>query len=643
MSQPTASNKASAGKGQSPPPVNGVDQVTYADVSSITGASLSEIRPEDRANAMKGSQILARSLQLEGVDVLFGYPGGANLEIFDVLRDYDIRCIRVEHEQGAAHAAEGFARATGRPGVCLATSGPGATNLVTGIGDANSDSVPIVAITGNVPTPLLGKNAFQEVDIVSICEPITKRSYQVQRVGHIPAVVKHAFTLAMSNRHGPVLVDVPKDIQQHYPRDPEGNYAPPRMPAVIEPIEAQVGEILPDQLDECCRMIREARRPVLYAGGGVIASDTSPMLVALAERLGCPVTTTIMGLGAFPPDHPLALHVLGMHGTKYANFAINEADLVVAIGVRFDDRVTGKVSEFIKHGKIIHIDVDRAELNKNKPVTLPICADLRLALPQLLQCAQPGDYGEWVAQCQANRDRWPLSADPGDGPGIRPQWAIRLLSDLTAGEALVTLGVGQHQMWGMQHYQCRRPRSLISSSGFGTMGFGLPAAIGAKVGCPDRLVIDIDGDGSLNMTVHELSTIHRYGLGVKVVVINNQWLGMVRQWQDMIYKGHRAESALSDPATQVRPDGESGIYPDFVTIAKGYRVRAERVSRLADLDAAYRRMLADRDEPYLLDVIVEAEENVYPMIPAGATYRDIIMSADDLRHAGGSDKQGANI
>jgi acetolactate synthase-1/2/3 large subunit len=638
MSQPPKSKSPKPDKdgkvrGQSTPAdylaLDGVDQVTYPDVSSISGASLAEIPVEDRSQALKGAQILARCLQLEGVDVVFGYPGGANLEIFDVLRDYDIRCIRVEHEQGAAHAAEGFARATGRPGVCLATSGPGATNLVTGIGDANSDSVPIVAITGNVPSPLLGKNAFQEVDIVSITESITKRSYQVQRVAHIPAVVRHAFLMATSNRPGPVLMDLPKDIQQHYPRDPEGNYAPPRMPAVIERLEDPVGKIHPDQLEEVCRIVREAARPVIYAGGGVIASDTSPWLVKLAEKLSCPVTTTIMGLGAFPPDHPLALHVLGMHGTKYANFAINEADLVLAVGVRFDDRVTGRVSEFIKHGKIIHIDVDRKELNKNKPVTLPIWADLRQALPQLVDAVEPGTCDEWVRQCQDWRNRWPLPDCEGDDERISPQWAIRQLSEVTRGDALATVGVGQHQMWAMQYYQVRRPRSFLSSSGLGTMGFGLPAAIGAKVGCPDRLVIDIDGDGSLNMTIHELSTCHRYGLGVKIVVINNQWLGMVRQWQDMIYQGHRAESSLSDRSTCVKEATEVEVYPDFVTIAAGYKVKAERVARKSDLAAAYRRMLGNSEEPYLLDIVVSSEENVYPMIPAGATYRDIIMSSED--------------
>jgi acetolactate synthase I/II/III large subunit len=620
---------------------NSIDQVTYDDVPTILGAPLSEIKIEDRAHALWGAQILAQCLMLEGVDVLFGYPGGANLEIFDALQDSGIRCIRVEHEQGAAHAAEGFARATGKVGVCLATSGPGATNLVTGIADANSDSVPIVAITGNVPSHLLGKNAFQEVDIVAITNPITKKSFLVDHVASIPAVVRHSFTLAAGNRPGPVLIDLPKDIQQHYPQDPDGNYAPPRMPAEIAEPEPSIGAISPSQLDLCCELIRDAHRPIIYAGGGVTSSDTGPLLLQLAEKLGCPVTTTLMGLGTFPPDHELALDVLGMHGTKYANIAINEADLVLAVGVRFDDRVTGKVSEFIKHGRIIHIDVDRSELNKNKPVTLPICADLRSALKQLIDAALPGDYTQWLSYVTGLKKKYPLEVR--QDRELTPQYAIALLCEMTGGDAIVTLGVGQHQMWAMQHYRVRRPRSLLSSSGFGTMGFGLPAAIGAKVGCPDRLVIDIDGDGSLNMTIHELSTCHRYGLGVKIVVINNQWLGMVRQWQDMIYKGRRAESHLGDPGTAVQRAEDMDIYPDFPTIARGYRVKAERVVDRNDLRAAYERMMADPNEPYLLDVIVRREENVYPMIPAGATYKDIIMSDDDLKKDYPTGKQGSNI
>jgi len=615
------------------------DNVTYADMATITGGPLKDIRPAQRDGALRGAQILAHCLRLEGVEVLFGYPGGANLEIFDVLAQCGIRCIRVEHEQGAVHAAQGYARATGRPGVCLATSGPGATNLVTGIADANSDSIPVVAITGNVPSHLLGRNAFQEVDIVSIVRPVTKRAWLVDRVARIPEIVREAFALASGNRPGPVLIDIPKDIQQHYPRDTDGNYAPPRMPAVIEPPEAPVGGISPHQLEECVRMIGCARRPVIYAGGGIISAHAESELLAFAESCGIPVTTTVMGLGAFPPGHPLALDVLGMHGAKYANDAINQADLVIAIGVRFDDRVTGKVSEFLRDARIIHIDIDRRELNKNKPVTIPIAADAKIALGQLLITPRC-DSADWIRACQRWKEEFPFPVK--DVVGISPQRAIETLSRMTDGAAIVTTGVGQHQMWAMQHYRTRNTRSFLSSSGFGTMGYGLPAAIGAKIGCPDRLVLDIDGDGSLNMSVHELATCRRYGIGVKVIVINNQWLGMVRQWQDMIYGGHRACSDLADPLTAVRPAGSPDVYPDFVTIASGYRIRAERVTRPDELEPAIARALADPQEPWLLDVIVDAEANVYPMIPAGATWRDIIMSDADLP-ANRADSQGSMV
>ena len=598
------------------------DNITYKSESTVTGGALTDLKPGQRADALRGAQLLAKALQAEGVDVLFGYPGGANLEIFDVLPEFGLRCVRTEHEQGAAHAAQGYARASGKVGVCLATSGPGATNLVTGIADAHSDSTPIVAITGNVPTPLLGKNAFQEVDIVGITKPITKKNYLVKRVTDIPEVVREAFALAGGNRPGPVLIDIPKDIQQHYPKDAEGNYTPPRIPAVIEPPEPPIGGLTENQLDEACRLLAEAKRPVIYAGGGIVSADCADLLLALAEKLRCPVTTTVMGHGIFPPNHPLALHSLGMHGSKYANVAVNEADLVLALGVRFDDRVTGNVKQFIADGRIIHIDIDRNELNKNKTVTLPICADIKPALEQLIGCAECKEHGDWLAYVSGLRERYPFEVP--EKTSISPQYAIRLLSDLTDGEAIVSLGVGQHQMWAMQHYRSKRTRSFLSSSGFGTMGYGLPAAIGAKVACPDRQVIDIDGDGSLNMTIHELATCRRYGVGVKVVVINNQWLGMVRQWQDMIYDGHRAESGMADPMA-VKAADEVDVYPDFPTIAAGYRVKAERVTRSEDLAAAYARMLADPAEPYLLDVIVEAEENVYPMIPAGGSYRDIIM------------------
>ena len=600
------------------------DNITYKSESTVTGGALTDLKPEQRAAARRGAQLLVESLRAEGVDVLFGYPGGANLEIFDVLQQFGLRCVRTEHEQGAVHAAQGYARASGKVGVCLATSGPGATNLVTGIADANSDSTPIVAITGNVPSRLLGKNAFQEVDIVAITRPITKKSYLVKRVTEIPAVVREAFALAGGNRPGPVLIDIPKDIQQHYPKDAEGNYTPPPIPAVIERPEPTIGGLTDDQLAEACRLLAEARRPVIYAGGGIVSAGCADRLLALTEKLQCPVTTTVMGHGIFPPDHALALHSLGMHGSKYANVAINEADLVLAFGVRFDDRVTGDVKQFIADAKVIHIDIDRNELDKNKPVTLPICADIAPAIEQLIGRAECKGHGDWLAYVADLRERYPFEVP--ETTSISPQYAIRLLSDLTDGEAIVSLGVGQHQMWAMQHYRSKRTRSFLSSSGFGTMGYGLPAALGAKVACPDRQVIDIDGDGSLNMTIQELATCRRYGLGVKVVVINNQWLGMVRQWQDMIYDGHRAESGMADPLA-VKAADEMDIYPDFPTIAAGYRIKAERVTRPEDLAAAYARLLADPAEPYLLDVIVDAEENVYPMIPAGGSYRDIIMKA----------------
>jgi acetolactate synthase I/II/III large subunit len=616
------------------------DNITYSDITSVTGGRLIDIRPEQRAEAKRGAELLALALRAEGVDVLFGYPGGANLEIFDVLAGAGIRCVRTEHEQGAVHAAQGYARATGRVGVCLATSGPGATNLVTGIADANSDSTPLVAITGNVPTPLLGRNAFQEVDIVAITQPITKKNYLVRRVVEIPEVVREAFVLAGGNRPGPVLIDIPKDIQQHYPKDAEGNYVAPRIPAVVEPPEAAIAGIPDSQLAEAVRMLRESERPVIYAGGGVVSASGAPLLLALAEKLGCPVTTTVMGHGAFPPGHPLALDCLGMHGSKAANVAVNEADLVLALGVRFDDRVTGKVDAFIAEGRTIHIDIDRNELNKNKTVTLPICADLAHALDQLLAAAEPKVHTDWLAYLNDLRSAHPFTV-PQNAHSISPQFAIALLSELTQGEAIVSLGVGQHQMWAMQHYRSCRTRSFLSSSGFGTMGYGLPAAIGAKVACPQRTVIDIDGDGSLNMTIQELATCRRECIGVKIVVINNQWLGMVRQWQDMIYAGHRAGSSMADPMA-VKAEGEEGIYPDFPAIAAGYRIRAERVTEPLALRAAFERMLADPNEPYLLDVIVVAEENVYPMIPAGGTYRDIILSDADLPSSARS-TQGSNI
>ena len=610
--------------------------VTYSNSRTISACTFSDLKVEQRAEARRGAQLLVAALCAEGVNTVFGYPGGANLEIFDVLEEFGLRCIRTEHEQGAIHAAQGYARATGRLGVCLATSGPGATNLVTGLADANSDSTPILAITGNVPTHLLGRNSFQEVDIVAITRPITKRSIQVTRVAAIPEVVREACALAAGGRPGPVLIDIPKDIQQMYPVDSRGNYWAPPLPAAIDPPPNPPKGLRHDQLALCQELMQAAERPVIYAGGGVVHAGAEAALLQLAEKLQAPVATTLMGQGIFPPDHPLALHCLGMHGSKYAKVAINEADLVLALGVRFDDRVTGDVQQFIAEGKIIHIDIDSSELNKNKCVTLPLAADLCQALSQLAALSLAPRSARWLDYIRELRAAYPLGVPGRDQ--LAPQAVIARLCEYTDGEALVTTGVGQHQMWAMQHYRSRRSRSFISSSGFGTMGFGLPAAIGAKVAEPQRTVIDIDGDGSLNMAISELAACRRYRIGVKVVVINNQWLGMVRQWQDMIYDSHRAESDLCDP----NPEGGLGVYPDFVSIARGYGVAAERVENTQQLDAALERMLAEPQQPYLLDVVVAREENVFPMIPAGASYRDIIMDDRDLANLQAA-SQGSNI
>ncbi|WP_100641738.1 biosynthetic-type acetolactate synthase large subunit [Alteromonas facilis] len=616
------------------------DNLTYSSSHSIVNGSFADIKSAHKGCALRGAELLIKALIAEGVEVVFGYPGGANLEIFDVLAHSPIRVIRTEHEQGAVHAAQGYARASGRVGVCLATSGPGATNLVTGIADANSDSTPIVAITGNVPTHLLGKNAFQEVDITAITAPITKASFLIKKVSDIPEIVSRSFLLSTTGRQGPVLIDLPKDIQQQYPLDCFGNYIEPPIPALVDMPSASNQEMTQFQVEEIYRLIEQAQKPVIYAGGGIVAANAAASLRLFAERIECPVVTTIMGQGLLPSEHALNFGPLGMHGSKCANTAVNEADLVLALGVRFDDRVTGNVNTFIEHAKIIHIDIDRNELNKNKIVTFPICADLAVALSQLRDVPVKPKQNVWVDYLNVLKRDYPFNVPLSDGNSLSPQYAISVLAEVTQRNAIVSLGVGQHQMWAMQHYASAAPRQFLSSSGFGTMGFGLPAAIGAKVAFPERMVIDIDGDGSFNMNVQELATCYRFGLGVKIVIINNQWLGMVRQWQDMIYDRNRSSSDMSDPFEQ--GDVNSAIYPDFIAIAKGYNITAERVTHKDELEGAYKRMLADPNQPYLLDVVVEFEENVFPMIPAGGSYKDIIMDQQQLVHAN-KGQQGSNI
>ena len=556
----------------------------------------------------RGADILVEALIREAVEVMFGYPGGASMEIHQSLTRSHIRVILARHEQGEVFAAEGYAKASGRVGVCLATSGPGATNLVTGIADAKMDSVPIVCITGQVPTLVIGKDAFQETPIVEVTRQITKHNYLVDRIQDIPRVIKEAFYIARTGRPGPVLVDIPKDVQQAstVPEFPEKVSFRGYHPDV---------RANPEQIELVAEAIREAKRPVIYAGGGVITSNAYREIREFVAKTQIPVTTTLMGLGVMPETDPLCLQMLGMHGSVYANYAVDRADLVLALGVRFDDRVTGKLSEFAKGAKIVHIDVDASELNKNKPAHLPILSDLKPALQMLNKIVKGGDYTAWHQELDEQRRSHPFRYREIDG-AILPQYAIDTLYKMTRGEAIITTGVGQHQMWSAQFYKFSEPRQWITSGGLGAMGFGLPAAIGAKLACPDREVVDIDGDGSFLMNIQELATAYCNDIAVKVLVLNNQHLGMVVQWEDRFYASNRGHTFIGDPT------GE-GIYPDLVAISQGFRVPARRVSRKEELPGAIEEMLASKTA-YVLDVTVPYQEHVLPMIPSGGTARSII-------------------
>ena len=563
-------------------------------------------RPAEKT--MKGADILVEALVREGVDLVFGYPGGNSMEIHQALTRSNIRCVLCRHEQGEVFAAEGYAKSSGKVGVCLATSGPGATNLVTGLADAKMDSVPLVAITGQVPTGNIGRDAFQETPIVEVSRQITKHNFLVDSVDDIPRVIKEAFYIAATGRPGPVLVDVPKDVQQSFtaPVFPESvtlrSYTP----------NARASR---DQIEEVARAIKDARRPVIYAGGGIISSGASAELRELAERADMPVALTLMGLGAFPETHPLCLHMLGMHGTFYANYAVAHADLLLALGVRFDDRVTGKLEAFARHGKIVHIDIDASELNKNKEAHIPILSDVKYALQELNGLVEKGDRKAWRDELETQRSAHPLAYKETQD-AILPQYAIDLLYQMTGGKAIVATGVGQHQMWAAQHYLFDDPRNFITSGGLGSMGFGLPSAIGAALANPDRLVVDIDGDGSFLMNVQELVTAYVEKLPVKIMVLNNQHLGMVVQWEDRFYESNRGHTFIGDPEGR-------GIYPDFIKMAEGCRVPAERVGKKENLPAAMERML-NAPGPYLIDVVVPYQEHVLPMIPSGKTFEDII-------------------
>jgi acetolactate synthase-1/2/3 large subunit len=599
--------------------------------------------------AMQGSEILIEALEREGVEYIFAYPGGASMEIHQALtRSKQIRTILPRHEQGGAFAAEGYARATGRAGVCMATSGPGATNLVTAIADAYMDSVPLIAITGQVPQAMIGKGAFQETDIFGMTLPVVKHSYLVTNVNDIPRIVKEAFHIAQTGRPGPVLIDVPKNIQQSSTQP-------------VWPKAATLRGYNPDRkaddvaLNEIIGLIEKAERPVLYCGGGIITANAAAELREFAERTQIPVTTTIMGCGAFPETHPLSLRWLGMHGAAAANWAVNGefeprqslsepmvklkngADLLLAFGVRFDDRVTGKVDKFCETGTLVHIDIDQSEHNKNRKVQLPVTSDIQYALARLNQmiAARPirKKFTAWHQQIAEWKARAPFAyrvteevlksqhmrdhLAGQESEVILPQMAIEVLYELTNGEAIITTGVGQHQMWAGQYYKFTHPRQFLTSAGLGAMGYGYPAALGAKVACPDRQVVDIDGDGSFLMNIQELGTAHIEKIAAKAVILNNQHLGMVVQWEDRFYAGNRGHTFLGDMGRREQ------IYPDFVAIARGFNVACERVMFKRDLRAALQRML-DADEPYVLDVIVPYTEHVLPFIPAGRTVADMI-------------------
>jgi len=575
---------------------------------------------QEGVTVMNGAEILVASLEREQVEYVFAYPGGCSMPIHQALtKSKKIRTILPRHEQGGGFAAEGYARATGRAGVCMATSGPGATNLVTCIADAYMDSVPLVAITGQVPQSMIGRGAFQETDFFGMTLPVVKHSYLVWDINDIPRIIKEAFHIAQTGRPGPVLIDVPKNIQMETTR--------PVFPKKISLRGYNPVRHAEDlALQEMLGLIASAKKPMIYCGGGVITANASAEMLEFAERTQIPVATTLMGIGCFPEDHPLSLKWLGMHGTVYANNAVNEADLLLAIGVRFDDRVTGKVEKFCEHGTIVHLDIDNSEINKNRTVKLPILGDVKDALIRLNRELDRASQNRvkknhtrfpfWYKQIARWKKEHPLGyKDTPDS--IQPQHVIELLMELTKGQAIITTGVGQHQMWAAQFYNFTEPRSLITSAGLGSMGFGYPAALGAKLGRPDKQVIDIDGDGSFLMNVQELATAHIDGIAPKAIILNNQHLGMVVQWEDRFYDSNRGHTFLGDPKDLNR------IYPDYLGICRGFGVPAERVIHKKDLRAALQRML-DSKETYVLDVMTPYTEHVLPMIPTGKTYKDII-------------------
>jgi len=551
---------------------------------------------------LSGAKIVIECLKKEGVKIIFGYPGGAIMPVYDVLySEPSIRHILTRHEQGAAHAADGYARATGRVGVCIATSGPGATNLVTGLANAYLDSVPLVAFTGQVPTHLIGTDAFQEVYSSGITSSITKNNYVVRKVEDLADIIKQAFYIAKTGRPGPVLVDLPKDIQLA-----QTNFEYPKKVNVIGYNPTYNGHI--KQIKVAAQNIAEAKRPIILAGGGVIISDASSELRDLALKTNIPVTTTLMGLGAFPETHPLSLGMLGMHGTPYANYAISVADLIIALGARFDDRITGKLADFGSQAKVIHIDIDPAEIGKNVSADIPIVGDLKKVLKRLNEVVDKKENMEWLETIEDWKRKYPLKYDNNEE--LKPQFVIEKVYEITKGKAVIVTDVGQHQMWAAQYYQYTTPRTFISSAGLGTMGYGLPAAIGAKIGCPEKKVVCISGDGSFQMNLQELATAIGHNLNIIVIIINNSYLGMVRQWQELFFdKRYAATNLVGNP--------------DFVKLVEAYGGTAIRVSKKQELYPALTEALS-LNKFVLIDCLVPGEENVFPMVPPGSSVSEML-------------------